>query len=70
MDIVPQQINALDASKFLPCSPRISSLEKIYGEQGRNKSGTRRKFIANKEEIFAEQRAIFEMGGSKKNRVI
>lgn len=47
-------MNALDVSKFLPCSAKNSSLEKIYGEQGRNKSGTRRKFIANKEEIFAE----------------
>ena len=63
-------MNALDVSKFLPCSAKISSLEKIYGEQGRNKSGTRRKFIANKEEIFAEKGAFFEIGGSKKNRVI
>ena len=29
-----------------------------------------RKFIANKEEIFGKQRAFFEIGGSKKNRVI
>ena len=63
-------MNALDVSKFLPCSAKISSLEKIYGEQGRNKSGTRRKFIANKEEIFGKQGAFFEIGGSKKNRVI
>ena len=47
-------MNALDVSKFLPCPAKNSSLEKIYGEQGRNKLGTRRKFIANKEEIFAE----------------
>ena len=63
-------MNALDVSKFLPCSAKISSLEKIYGEQGRKKSGTRRKFIANKEEIFREKGAFFEMGGNKENRVI
>ena len=63
-------MNALDVSEILPCSAKISSLEKIYGEQGRNKSGTRRKFIANKEEIFAKQGAFFEIGGSTENRVI
>ena len=63
-------MNALDVSKFLPCPAKNSSLEKIYGEQGRNKLGTRRKFIANKEEIFGKQRAFFEIGGITENRVI